>query len=131
MNGAGIVALGEGLRYVEERGIDSIRAHELSLIRRLAGGLQSIPKVRLYGPKATEPRASVLTLNVDGHQPDEVAGILDASFGIAVRAGLQCAPGAHREIGTFPAGAVRVSPGPFSTADEIDQLVAAMGKIAG
>jgi cysteine desulfurase / selenocysteine lyase len=130
LNTPGIAAMMEGVRYVEERGIDAIRAHELSLVRRLAEGLGDHRKVKFYGPPPAAPRASVLCFNVAGHEPDEIASILDASFGIAVRSGLHCAPGAHRELGTFPAGAVRVSPGPFNTAEEIDRLVEAVRVIA-
>jgi selenocysteine lyase/cysteine desulfurase len=55
--------------------------------------------------------------------------ILDDSFGIAVRTGLHCAPAAHRAIGTFPEGTVRVSFGQFNTAADVDALVAASRKI--
>jgi len=48
--------------------------------------------------------------------------ILDSSFDIAIRPGQHCAPYVHRAIGTFPGGTVRVSPGPFSTAADVDQL---------
>jgi len=131
LNTPGIAAWMEGLAYVETRGMETIRRHELSLIERLVGALSENPRVSFYGPAPTSPRASVISFNVEDHAPDEVAGILDASFGIAVRSGLHCAPGAHRELGTFPDGAVRVSPGPFSTADEIDALAEGIRKIAG
>ena len=130
LNTPGIAAMMEGIAYVEARGLDAIRAHEMSLIGRLAAALADHGRVRLFGPPAASPRVSVLTFRVEGIAPDEIAGMLDASFDIAVRSGLHCAPGAHRELGTFPHGAVRVSPGPFTTADEIDALVAALRKIA-
>ena len=60
----------------------------------------------------------------------EIGGILDQAFEVAVRPGLHCAPYIHRSIGTFPDGAVRVSPGPFNTADDIDTLARALAEIA-
>jgi len=130
MNGVGIAGLGEGLAWIEARGLAAIRAHEMALLDRLASRLRAIPRVVLYGPGVKSPRVSVLLFNLEGREPDEMAAILDASFGIAVRSGLHCAPGAHREIGTFPSGAIRVSPGPFSTAEEIDALAGAIEAIA-
>jgi selenocysteine lyase/cysteine desulfurase len=59
----------------------------------------------------------------------EIGGILDQAFEIAIRPGLHCAPYIHRAIGTFPDGAVRVSPGPFNTAEDIDTLANALAEI--
>jgi len=131
LNTPGIAAWMEGLAYVRNRGLADIRSHEISLIGRMVDALSDNRRVSFYGPPPSADRASVISFNVEGHTPDEVAGILDASFGIGVRSGLHCAPGAHRELGTFPGGAVRVSPGPFTTASEIDKLAEAVSRIAG
>ena len=56
--------------------------------------------------------------------------ILDQTFGIAVRTGLHCAAPIHRILGTYPAGTIRVSPGPFTTSDDMDALIAALREIA-
>ncbi len=64
---------------------------------------------------------ATVSASLDGWEPVDVAAALDSSFGIAVRSGLHCAPLAHRTIGTFPRGTVRLSPGPFSTDEDIDQ----------
>lgn len=130
LNTPGIAAMIEGIRYVESRGLEVIREHELALVRRLMEALADHPRVRFHGPPPGAPRAAVVSLTVKGHTPDEVAGILDSSFDIAVRSGLHCAPGAHRELGTFPEGSVRVSPGPFNESGEIDRLAEAILKIS-
>ncbi len=130
LNTPGIAAMIEGIRWIERKGLDAIREHEQGLILRFMESVADVPRVRLYGPPPAADRASVVSFNVEGHAPDEVAGILDASFGICVRAGLHCAPGAHRQMGTFPAGTVRVSPGPFTTPEEIDLLADAVRRIA-
>jgi selenocysteine lyase/cysteine desulfurase len=73
----------------------------------------------------------VLSLAVDGFEPHDLAAVLDENFGIQARAGLHCAPGVHRCLGTFDAGGtVRLSVGPFTTADEIDATVDALRDIA-
>jgi selenocysteine lyase/cysteine desulfurase len=65
-------------------------------------------------------------LTVDGHDSGELAAWLDRERGICVRAGLHCAPAAHRRLGTFPDGTVRVGIGPFNSESDIDELVQAV-----
>ena len=74
-------------------------------------------------------RVGTVSFTVEGFDAPDVGSILDDSFEIAVRPGLHCSPYAHQRFDTFPDGAVRVSPGAFSTADEMDQLIAALGEI--
>jgi selenocysteine lyase/cysteine desulfurase len=61
----------------------------------------------------------------------EVAHILDTAYSIAVRSGLHCAPAAHRTIGTFPHGAVRVSVSPYNREEEIHTFLEAVSEIVG
>jgi selenocysteine lyase/cysteine desulfurase len=61
----------------------------------------------------------------------DLGAILDQSFDIAVRPGLHCAPYIHRSLGTYPDGLVRVSVGPFNTAEDIQKLVAALKEVTG
>ena len=72
----------------------------------------------------------MVSFTLDGWEPAEIGAILDQSFEIACRTGLHCAPDACRTIGAFPQGTVRFSPGPFTTADEIDAAIAAVTEIA-
>ena len=60
-----------------------------------------------------------------------LASILDQAFSIAVRPGLHCAPYAHKHLGTFPTGTLRLSPGFFTTTEETDQAIKALLEIAG
>jgi cysteine desulfurase/selenocysteine lyase len=131
LNTPGIAGMVEGLRYIKQLGLESIREHDLSLVRRFAEPLTGNRKVHLYGPSLEAPRSSVISFNIEGRSPDEVAGIMDSSFNIAVRSGLHCAPGAHEFLGTLPAGAVRVSPGPFNTPEDMDRVVEAIQQIVG
>ena len=130
-NVPGIAGLSAGVEYILEKGIDSIYKHEMHCIGMLLEGLTAIPGVSLYGPQGTEKRAAVLSFDVAGIDSADLAMILDTSFNIAVRAGLHCAPDAHRMLGTFAqGGTVRVSPGVFTTEDEILQFLEAIRQIA-
>jgi selenocysteine lyase/cysteine desulfurase len=67
---------------------------------------------------------------MNGCDPAETAFLLDRDHGVFTRSGLHCAPDAHQTIGTFPRGTVRISPGYFSTPEEIDHAVAAVLSLA-
>ncbi|MEJ7761401.1 MAG: aminotransferase class V-fold PLP-dependent enzyme [Thermomicrobiales bacterium] len=130
LNTVGIAALGAGLAYLEDRGVASIAAHEAGLTTRLVAGLAAIPGVTVLAAGDPARQAAVVSFVARGWSPQEVAMVLDQSFDIACRAGLHCAPEACRALGVFPAGTVRFSPGPFSTAEEIDTAIAAVATIA-
>lgn len=125
-NTSGIAGLGAGAAWVAARGVAAIREHERSLTRRLLEGLTRNASIEIIGPANDAARVGIVSVTVKGFDPADIAGILDASFEIAVRSGLHCAPLAHRTAGTFPAGTIRASVGPFTTADDIDRLIAAL-----
>ena len=129
LNGAGIAGLEAGARFVLERGVESIRAHEIALARRLTEGLGNIPGVRLYGSNDWEKRSAVVSFTSDKHQTSEIGFRLDDEFDIMCRVGLHCAPAAHRAIGSFPGGTVRFAPGAQTSINEIDAAVAAVARI--
>ncbi|MDI7250349.1 MAG: aminotransferase class V-fold PLP-dependent enzyme [Bacillota bacterium] len=159
LNGVGLAGLGAAAEYVAEVGIDRIRQHEEELTRRLLRGLEAIPGVRVYGPRQAEERVAVVSFNVlaDGPagaggaapaaahaaarpagsageggvvDPALVADLLDSEFGVMVRAGLHCAPWAHRTVGSYPQGTVRMSLGYSNTPEEVDYIVSAVAAIA-
>ncbi len=127
-NVLGIAGLAAGVRYVQERGLDSIHAHEMDLVERLWRYLES-KSLRVFGHRDPTRRVATISFACDTLGAAELGGILDESFDIAIRPGLHCAPYIHRSLGTFPEGAVRVSPGPFNTAEDIDALTAALDEI--
>ena len=130
-NGPGLVGLEAGLAWLQERGVGAIRTHELALMQQLLDTLRPISGIRLFGPETAEGRGGVLSLTVDGYDAQDVAAILDDSFGIQVRAGLHCAAGAHAAIGTLnTGGTVRLSLGPFNTPAEIDAACMALQEVA-
>lgn len=106
-------------------------AHERRLVDRFLAAVRDVRGVRLVGPADRSRCVGIVSLVVDAHPPEEAAAALDASFGIAVRAGLHCAPGAHEAMGTLAGGgAIRVSPGAYSTDADIDRLAAALRGLA-
>ena len=115
----GIAGLKAGIEFILERGIDTIFRHEQSLINEAEQLLSRIPGLTVYGPKDPQRRAAVLSFNVAGIDAALLAAELDHDFDIAVRAGLHCAPQAHRTIGTLPGGTLRLSPGWSTTREEI------------
>jgi cysteine desulfurase family protein len=130
LNTLGIAGLGAGLRFIEETGRERIREHEQALVQRLLRGLAALPGITLYGPPPGAERASVVSFNLADWEPQDAAAVLDASFDLQCRAGLHCAPLAHRTIGTFPAGTVRFSPGFFNTEADIDAALEAVMELA-
>ncbi len=129
-NGVGIAGLLAGVQYVLKRKVEKIRNYELRLLKKLIEGLKTIPNVHFYGPEKTENRIATLSLNILNVSPSEVAQRLEKGFGILCRSGLHCAPSAHRTIGTFPEGTVRLSLGAFNTEEDIQTTLKAIASIA-
>jgi cysteine desulfurase family protein len=128
-NAAGIAGLLAGVRFVLEVGVERIRAHELEMTGQLIALLQEIPGVTLLGPSDIERRVAVVAVTVNGYAPDQLAAVLDQAFDVATRAGLHCAPQAHRVAGTLECGALRFSPGWFTDEEEIVYAVEALRSI--
>lgn len=117
-----IVSLDAGLRFIRELGADEIAKREAKLVRYARERLSDIKDVLLFG---NEKNASVFSFRQGSIPPEETARRFDRA-GIAVRAGLHCAPLVHRRIGTFPEGTVRVSFGAFNTERDVDRLVSVL-----
>jgi cysteine desulfurase/selenocysteine lyase len=130
-NMPGIAGLGAGARYVLDRGIEAIRSRERSMTARLIDGLRSIPGIAVIGTGDPARQTAAVSFTIAGRSPSDVAGELDERHGILCRPGLQCAPRAHRTLGTFPGGTVRLSPGPFTSDAEIDRALDAVAAVAG
>ena len=128
-NVAGIAGLLEGLRYVKGRGEAQILNHEKRLIRQMTSGLANIPKVQAFYCEENEAQSGVLSFQIKGMDCEQ-AGELLGRRDIAVRAGLHCAPFAHRSAGTLESGTVRASVSAFNTEREIAQFLWTVEKLA-
>jgi cysteine desulfurase/selenocysteine lyase len=122
----GIAGLKAGMEFVMEQGVATIGEHERALVSYAIEKLQGLPQVTLHCPTNPALRGAVLSFTIAGKDPAAIAFELDQRFDIAVRAGLHCAPRAHRTLGTFPGGTVRMSPGWFTIREDIDLFVAAV-----
>lgn len=131
-NVPGLVGLAAALEWSRTDPLDARRRHEIELTNRLWEGLAAISGVQRYGASPAEvPRVGIVSLSVEGYSPQDLATILDEHFDIAARAGLHCAPGVHRSLGTSgQGGTLRLSVGPFTTVADIDQVLAALRSIA-
>jgi cysteine desulfurase/selenocysteine lyase len=129
-NTPGIIGLGEGVKFVLHEGVDRIRQHEMMLTQSLLTGLEDIEGIAVYGPKNPEAQTPTVSITVNGVQASEVGYRLDREFDIMARVGLHCNPGAHKTIGTFPHGTVRLSMGYFNTPEEVDQVLESLREIA-
>lgn len=125
-NVPGILALGAGMDFVRTNGEYMLREREMRHIRRVYEAFKNMPHVVLYTAMPdTMYFVPVLGFNVRGMQSEEVGEVL-AKRNIAVRCGFHCAPLVHRKMGTdgeTPGGAVRVSPGAFTTDRDITELI--------
>ena len=126
----GIYGFEEALRFIEETGIDALRAHELELTARFLEGLSTIPNLRLCGTEELSRRVGVISVDFTQADNAEAAFRLESEFGILTRCGLHCAPSAHKTLGTFPQGTVRFSLGFSSTAADVDAALAALRAIS-
>ena len=129
-NTVGLAGLYAGAESVLHQGVETIRAHEVDLTRRLITGLLEIPGVVVYGSCDPEMQVATVSFNVQGMASSEVGSILDEEYETMSRVGLHCAPAAHRTIGTFPGGTVRFGLSFFNTAEEVDTAVEALREIA-
>ena len=129
-NVLGVAGLAAGLAWVAEQGPDRVRRHEVELLQRVVAWAEDSYDWRIAGRWDPQTHVGALSLIVpEALTPQELGAILDTSFEIAVRPGLHCAPYIHRTLGTFPNGTLRLSPGPFNTAEQIMAFLDALSAI--
>lgn len=153
-NNVGIAGLGAGVDFILETGVETIARHERELTALLLKGLRGLSGVTVYGPMDPMKQTATVSITFDsllpggedhplggcgsinlswaeeGPAPTEAGKILNNRFDILVRVGLHCAPLAHKALGTFPDGTIRLSMGYFNTREDIETAVAAIREIA-
>ncbi len=126
-NFSGIAGLSAGVDFVRSRGVYNIYQKEIKLVQRLYEQLNDIKGVRLYTEYPEEGGyAPVLSFNLEGYNSEALSEILSSKYNIATRAGLHCAPLAHKSKGTIEFGTVRVVPSVFTTQNDINRLVSSL-----
>lgn len=129
-NTPAIAGLLGGLTFIEQTGQSNIAAKKRAAAKKILEGLRRNRRVRLYGAPENGETLPILLMDIDGMEPSDV-GYECNRAGVCVRVGLHCSPAAHRTVGTFPRGAVRVSPGYFTSDGDIDRLLEVVNAIAG
>lgn len=127
-NGVGIIALGKGIDFINQVGLENIRNHEISLKNHFIDLLKYNDDIILYGT-LDDRQGAVVSLNVKNMDSSEVSYILSDEFDIYTRPGFHCAPLAHKSLGTDELGAIRFSFGYFNTIEEVEQCVNALKNI--
>lgn len=131
LNAPALAGLAAAAEYLLDQSVAAIAVHEAALVSRLSDCLRSIPRVRVYGPPAGRPRGPVVSFNVEGYDPQEVAAALDSGRNVQCRAGLHCAPRMHSALGTTSlGGAVRISPGWSTAVADVDLAIELVAGLA-
>jgi len=124
-NTIGLVGLAEGLKYILERGVQSLWQHDRELCQAMLDEFnRDLPGLTWYGPRDLPERTGVFCVRIHGFDdPLELSNALESRFGLLTRAGIHCAPLAHQTIGTYPlGGTTRFSFGPFTTFNDVHAL---------
>lgn len=131
LNVAGLSGLAAGVEFILQQGLDKIQQKEKVLTDQILNALYQIPCVQVYGPAANYDRGGVISFNLQGWAPSDLAVVLDTSFDIAVRSGLHCAPDVHAMLGTLQTGGtVRIGLSYLTTEEEADAFIKAIREIA-
>src|SRR6186997_3276344 len=119
------VGFGAAIDYISEVGLDAIERHEHVLVEQTMAALEELPWIRVFGPPP-ERRAGIVSFDVEGVHPHDVAQILDWE-GIAVRAGHHCTQPLMKRLGV--SATTRASFYLYSIPEEIDRLIAGLHKV--
>ena len=130
LNGHGIAGLGAAVRYLQDVGLDTIRAKEQALMMDFYEAVREIPGITVYGDFSSTDRCAIVSLNIRDDDSGEVSDALSENYGIATRPGAHCAPLMHRALGTVEQGAVRFSFSHYNTEEEIEIAVSALRELA-
>jgi cysteine desulfurase/selenocysteine lyase len=153
-NNVGIAGLGAAVDFILGEGVSEIREHEQILTSALLKPLYHVPGLTIYGPLKAQDQTATISVTFDkilpidsadafggcgsinlawmeeGTPPPQAGDILNSQYDIFVRVGLHCAPLAHKTLGTFPEGTVRISMGYFNTLQDMEDTAEAIRRIA-
>ena len=124
-NVGGAVGLAKAIDYLEEIGMDNVEKHEKELLRYALEKLNALDFLTVYGPKEIEKHASVISFNINGIHPHDVASILD-SQNVCVRSGNHCAQPLLRFMGID--STLRASFYIYNDKNDVDRLIEALEK---
>ena len=129
VNAPGIIGLGYSIDLLLKLGIHNIYEKEHELTKYLDEEIRNMKNIVVYGPEDVDKKVGIVTFNVKGKSCEQVADELSEVYGIAARGGFHCAGLAHKTIGTWELGAVRLSIGIFNTKGQIKTAIEAVNRI--
>lgn len=124
-NSPGIAGLNAAIKFINEKGIENIDRKIKENYQLLHQGLAEIKGIKIVGPENLKNKVSTISLTFTDQDPAEIGFTIDKNYGIMSRTGLHCAPLAHKTLGTYPEGTLRLSPGYFTTKSEIEKTIKA------
>jgi cysteine desulfurase / selenocysteine lyase len=130
LSAPGLASLQAGIEWIQGRGVGALHEHATALKTRLWDGLNNIPEIKVLSPRAPQGVALVTVVPRKMDVPT-LANRLDREHGVLTRAGLHCAPEAHRLLGSDRTGAVRFSLGWNSTEQDVDLAIEAVAQVTG
>ncbi|MFK7798895.1 MAG: aminotransferase class V-fold PLP-dependent enzyme [Aureispira sp.] len=126
-NWVGIVSLYEGVQYIQNIGLTTLRNKIHTTIQTIKKALAKYSNIQFYYPDNNA--STILSFTIKGISNEDVGYLLAQNFNIIVRTGLHCSPLIHQQIGSAPQGTIRISPSYFTTTGEVDLFIAAMKEI--
>jgi len=126
LNLPGIIGLHAALMYLKEVGVEAVHDKKMELTAYFLEELKKFPSIHVAGRKDTDQRVAVVSLDFQNADNAMVAFELESEYGIMTRVGLHCAPMAHKSLGTYPQGTVRIAFSASNTKDEINVLLKAL-----
>jgi cysteine desulfurase family protein len=129
MNLPGIFGLHAALEFIKKTGLENIHKKEQEQTARLLSLLKPLA-VNLVGPCDADKQVGVVSLDFTNMDNGTAAFQLEQQFGIMTRCGLHCAPHAHKTLGTFPRGTVRLSLGYFTTEEDLKRVAEAVKELS-
>lgn len=129
LNVSGIAGLKEGIKFINKETIQKIHTKETEVVDYAIDKLSNVKNIEIYGPKKSDDIVGVISFNLKNKRAEDVVNELDLKHNIMLRAGLHCAPNAHKLIGTKDIGSIRIGIGYFNEKHEVDTLVYALNEI--
>lgn len=130
-NTHGLAGLAAGVEALLKKGVDQIRAQEMKLTGIFLDGLSQIPGLTVWGPRDTNSRVATVSVTLKGYSSSELSAALEREAGVLTRAGLHCAPLAHRHLGSFQGGgSTRFSLGPYNREEDLNSALSALDRLA-
>ncbi len=129
LNGCGISGLCEGVKFIRKNGVKNLFEYEKSLVSSALSDISVIKGVNVNGYVSLVSRCSVISVTSEIMSPEKMAYIMDKEYNIALRAGYHCAPLAHKTLGTYNTGSLRMSVGVFNTQSEIKYFCQSLDKM--